>query len=133
MTTKMHTELHSDHQHWRNEIKMWREDIEAWKKEQAKLLSDVEVALGANVSALKEHGGSISSHEASVVHHEHFIAESERSSMPSGNAEVGLAEDHRKEAGKHAGLREVHERIKRHHHRAMAKLGGVLRMLGNGV
>ncbi|MEX2286399.1 MAG: hypothetical protein WD648_04865 [Planctomycetaceae bacterium] len=133
MTTKTHAELHADHMHWRNEIKMWRDDIEEWKKEQAKLFCEMEIALGANAAGLKEHAGSVNRHEASIVHHEHFIAECERSTTSPGNAGAVLAEDHKKEVGKHDGLREAHERIKRYHHRAMAKLAAVLRMLGNGV
>jgi len=131
MTTTTLANLHSDHKHWRNEIKMWRDDLEEWKQEQAQLLSDIEIALGANVAGLKEHAGSIGEHEKNVVHHEHFIAECERSATPPPRNVANLfTEDHEKEASKHAGIRQAHERIKRHHHRAMARLAVVLQALG---
>ena len=120
--------------HWRSEIKMWRDDLEAWKNEQAKLFSDVEIALGANAAGLKDHVSSICQHEKHVIHHEHSIAESEPSANPPMRHVAPIfVDNHQKEARAHAAIREAHERIKRHHHRAMAKLAVVLQVLRSGV
>lgn len=134
MTTQTHAEIHADHHQWRSDVKMWRDDIEAWKNEQARLLSDIEIALGANVAGMKKHAASVGEHESHLVHHEHVIAECERSSTPRPSHVANLLTDnHEHEASKHAGLRETHERIKQHHRRAMARLDEVLKLLGRGV
>ena len=133
MTTTTLANLHFDHKHWRNEINMWRDDLLEWKKEQAQLLNDVEIALGANVAGLKDHAGSIAAHEAEIVQHEHLIAECERSSAsrPDEVATI-FTDDHEGEANKQDRLRETHERMKRHHHRSMARLTAALHALGQG-
>jgi len=126
--------IHGDHRHWQNDIKMWREDVQEWQKEQAKLLADVEIALGANNTALNHHITSIGEHEGKIARHEHFIAECERSlGLQAGEVETGLTEAHQKEAGAHVLLRQLHERIKRHHHRAMARLAIVRQALEREV
>jgi hypothetical protein len=132
MTTTTLANLHADHKHWGSEIQMWRQDLEEWRKEQAKLLSDIEIALGANVAGLKEHAGSIGTHEGHLAQHEHSITECERASTPRPDDVATIfTDDHEDEANRQEQLRENHERIKRHHHRSMAKLAVVLRALGH--
>ena len=58
MNTRDHAALHADHRHWEADVKMWRMDIEEWQRDRAKLLAELEFALGAEVSGLKEHGSS---------------------------------------------------------------------------
>jgi hypothetical protein len=131
MTTATLGTLHVDHNHWQNEINMWRDDLLAWKKEQAQLLNDIELALGANVAGLKDHATSIASHEAEVLQHENFVAKCERSSVPRPDQDPTIfTEYHDEEAKKQDRLRETHERIKRHHHRSMARLTAALHALG---
>ena len=50
MTKMNRAEIHVDHGHWQSDIQMWYEDLEAWQKEQAKLLAELELALGASRS-----------------------------------------------------------------------------------
>lgn len=133
MTTTTLANLHFDHKHWQNEIKTWRDDLQEWKKEQAQLLDNLELALGANVAGLKDHAGQIGSHEGDILCHEHQITECERCSIPrSDEVSTIFTDDHEGEADKQDALREIHERIKRHHHRAMARLAAVIRALGQG-
>lgn len=81
-----------------------------------------------------EHARSIAQHEQRVRQHELFIGDLERSGRHSPTEiEARLAENHVNEARNHAGVREAHERLKRYHHRAMARLAVVLRSLNQEV
>jgi hypothetical protein len=132
MTTTTLANLHFDHKHWRNEILLWRDDLEEWRKEQARLLADIEIALGANVAGLKEHAGSIGSHEGHLLQHEHSISECERASTPRPDAVATIfTDDHEEEAKRQEQLRQAHERMKRYHHRSMARLAAALQALGH--
>jgi hypothetical protein len=109
---------------------MWRQDIEEWQREQAKLLADLETALGAEVAALHQHLGAIGRHEQLVVHHERLISQMAASGRRQPNEiEARMAETH--EAGNHEQIKTAHERLKRHHHRAMSRLAVVLKALGS--
>ncbi len=134
MSTRNHAVLHEEHRHWEDDVKMWRLDIEEWQKEQAKLLADLELAMGSEVSGLHEHAKIIGEHQAKVVDHEHLLAELEQSQRPTPTEiEARMADAHEKESHRHAQMQEVHERFKRHHHRAMARLAVVLQALGSEV
>lgn len=131
MPTGIHSVLHADHVHWREDIDMWRLDIEEWRKERAKLLAALEVALGAEASGLREHERSMCQHGEHLMEHERLIASLEQADRPGCNEiEARMAADHQKESENHAQMREVHERLKRDHHRAMARLAVVLKSLG---
>ncbi len=130
MNTRDHAVLHADHERWQNDVRMWRDDIEEWQKERAKLFADFENALGAEVSGLRDHAATIGRHDNSVLQHEHLIAELDRSERPTATEiEARMADAHGKEAEQHEHLRAAHERLKRHHHRAMARLAVVLKAL----
>ncbi len=134
MHTQTHTDIHADHRHWQSDVKMWRDDLREWQKEQARLLAQIEIALGANNTSLARHADSIAELDERIAHHERFIAECDRASgLLAGDVERALTEAHREEAGAHASLRELHERIKRHHHRAMARLSVVRQALEREV
>src|SRR5579863_279022 len=134
MRAETHPAIHADHRHWQNDIRMWRDDVREWQKEQARLLAEIEIALGGNNSCLNRHSTLLSELDEKILHHEHFIAECERSARPEpGDADDALTRAHQKEAGAHAALRELHERIKRHHHRAMARLAIVREALEREV
>src|SRR5580658_2493141 len=85
MATRIHSVLHADHRHWQEEIDMWQLDIEEWEKERAKLMADLEVALGAEVTGLQNHAQAITDHQERVSHHEQFIAELDRSERPTSS------------------------------------------------
>ena len=111
---------------------MWRQDIEEWQKEQARLLADLETALGAEVEALKQHKETIARHEGLIASHEQLISQLEAGGgrMSHDEIEARMANEHSKEAGRHETTAAAHERIKRHHHRAMSRLAVVLKALG---
>jgi ribosome-binding ATPase YchF (GTP1/OBG family) len=130
MTTHTHSVLHADHRLWQEEIEMWQIDLEEWEKERVKLLAELEVALGAEVSGLKNHAQTIEQQREKVLQHEQFLADVDRSLRPISNEiEARLADAHDQEITNHARTREAHERLKRFHHRAMAKLSVVLKSL----
>jgi hypothetical protein len=136
MTTQAHAEIHVDHEHWRNDIKMWKDDIEAWKQQQARLLSEIEIALGTTAAELNDHRNAIGEHEKRVVRHERSIAECERSETPQPkNVATALMEnpDHDEEATRHIELCKLHGRMKSQHLSAMARLNVALKTLRRGL
>ena len=131
MSTRSHEVLHADHRHWEADVRMWRDDIEEWRKEQAQLFAELETALGAEVAGLKDHATSIGKHDERLLQHERLIAQLDHSSEPKASEiDARFADAHRKESKKHDTMRQAHERLKRHHHRAMARLAVVLQALG---
>jgi hypothetical protein len=133
MTTRNHELLHADHLRWKSEVAMWRQDIEEWQREQARLLADLETALGAEVEALRQHKTTIVHQEGLIESHERLISQLEASGGRSNHDEIEarMAAEHDKEAGRHESMALAHERIKRHHHRAMSRLAVVLKALGH--
>lgn len=130
MTQATLEQLHADHRHWEEEIAMWRDDIALWREEHQKLLARLEQAVGANAAALEKHADEIVQHEEDTLQHEHFLAELLKSGGPDGgDAEEAWQETHADERARHAGQRETHARIKRHHHTAMAKIAVVIAAL----
>jgi hypothetical protein len=83
-----------------------------------------------HVTALQSHSESIVRHDEDIVCHERNIVQCERSEG-RGADEIGsrLAKYHEQEASKQLEMREFHERLKRYHHRAMAKIAVVLEAL----
>ncbi len=130
MTLATAEQLHADHRYWEEEIAMWREDIAMWREERQKRMAELEQAIGAHAAALEQHAEDIVQHEADTVQHEHFLAELLKSGGPNGDdAEEAWQETHADEQARHAGQRDAHERIKRHHHTAMAKMAVVIAAL----
>lgn len=126
MTT--HTAAHKDHQQWQNENAMWRDDTQQWQKEHQAALQELTAAIKCHTDALNDHLGSIGQHETNVLESERIIADSERAGTPT--TDKGHTEPHQQEARQQAQLREAHERIKRHHYSAMAKLAVVTKAMG---
>ncbi len=130
MTLATAEQLHADHRLWEEEVAMWRDDIALWQEEQQERMAELEQAIGAHAAALEQHAEEIVQHEEDTVQHEHFLAELLKCGGPNGgDAEEAWQETHAAERARHAGQREAHERIKRHHHTAMAKIGVVIAAL----
>jgi uncharacterized coiled-coil protein SlyX len=123
-------QMHAEHQLWEGEISHWREEIARWKKEHQDRLAELEQAIAAHASTLEEHANALGQHEENTVQHEHFLAELLKSGRPDGgDAEDSWLQTHTEERNRHAGQRDAHERIKRHHHTAMAKLAVLMAAL----
>ena len=123
MTDPTREQMHAEHRLWSDESAMWREEISHWKDEHRQRLEELEQAIACHASALEEHAMALGQHDTDATQHEHFLSELLKSGRPDGgDAEASWKEKHEEERARHAGCRDAHERIKRHHHTAMAKL-----------
>lgn len=124
MATVTHATMHHDHRQWLSDNDMWRCDIANWQQEFKKVAADlkqIEAALKEHEQALQVHAAAIRLREQELAAHEHALAEYERGE--TGAELISLAQSHEKEARKHAQQCDAHERIKRHHHEVVAKVG----------
>lgn len=127
-----HALMHREHAQWRSEDELWRDDIAAWQKELKAALADlaqVEKALREHEKALEVHAAAIRCYEQASAAHEHLLAEYERGN--SGDTLVALVQEHQKTADKHVQQRAAHERIKKHHHAAIARCQVLLKALAS--
>lgn len=123
MTQATCAEMHTDHRHWEDELAMWKQDIACWRAEHRERLAEIKQATAAHESALEEHANALRVHDEEIVQHEHLLAELLKLGRPDdGEVEGALEEMHSEERARQAGHREAHERIKRHHDTAMARL-----------
>jgi hypothetical protein len=124
-------ELHADHRTWQSDISMWNFDLEQWRSEHAaalKQLQEITELIQRHEKMLKEHEQSVEMIEAGLEFHEKNLAKSLQSGAES-DVDDALVERHTEEAGKFAKQREAHERIKKHHHIAMAHVASLKREL----
>ncbi len=119
-------ELHADHRVWKSDISMWNFDLKQWRTEQAaalKELQQITELIQSHEKTLTEHEESVEMIEAGLDFHEKNLAESLHSGGDSdSDLDDALVERHNEEASKLAKQREAHERIKKHHHVAMAQI-----------
>ena len=115
---------HADHRYWQSELEMWREDVANWKHEQADALVELEQI----ANEIRENAKSLDEHDEKVIvlgtglrAHEKELAE-----LVKTGVETDMHDDfcsyHQRHSADHARQREAHERIKKHHHRAMAQV-----------
>jgi chromosome segregation ATPase len=117
-------ESHADHRYWQSELDMWTVDIANWKSEQADALIELKrIAdeIYEQGKCLDEHGKSIASLRSGLQAHEEALADLLETGV-EGDVVQELSAHHSKHAANHAQRKEVHERIKKHHHRAMAQV-----------
>lgn len=121
MVGQSHLEMHVDHQHWLTELALWRDDIDLWRQEVGRARTDVErleTALREEDKALEEHARTLAQHVQALRSHEGELAAFEQ-----GGADakiIAMAKGHLEEESVQRHQREIHERIKKHHHVLMA-------------
>ena len=124
-------EMHSDHRHWNSELAMWEEDISNWRSEHAiamDLLLQAKAIIAAHEATLGEHEEKLSEVSKAIVRHEKTLAASLRAGSES-DVNNALTDKHE---GYHQSMvtqRDAHERIKKHHHMAMAKVELMMKAL----
>lgn len=113
--------MHTEHRYWKQEHGTWRGDIALWQQEYDAMHAAIEAlqqAVERHGEALRKHVVTINDHEAALDLQERVIAERE-----TGHARPGLNEaDVDQHALGHLEQRQVHERMKREHHRLVAQL-----------
>ena len=117
------TTIHADHRYWKQEHSTWRSDIVLWQQEYDAMRTAIE-ALGRTVerhgAALRKHAVAINDHEAALDLQERVIAEHEIGLERPGPDDGGT--DQQQQIMAHLEQRQVHERMKREHHRLVAQL-----------
>tara|TARA_R110002111_G_scaffold223541_1_gene285435 strand:- start:243 stop:767 length:525 start_codon:yes stop_codon:yes gene_type:complete len=125
------TQSHADHRHWQSDIACWNDDIENWRAEHSHAIIQLQEAL----SRINEHGQCLDEHAQSVAglrdsleYHEKHIAASlqKDTNTPIDDA---LNDHHKQESELHDKQRDAHERMKKHHHQAMAKVAMLAKAL----
>ena len=129
-----HAQMHEQHCEMRSEDDLWRLEIASWQRELENAMTGLktpEAALKAHEKSLEIHAATIRAYEGDAAEHEHALAAFERGG--SGGELVDMARGHSEELACHESRRQVHERIKRHHHTTMAQWNLLLKAIGNGM
>ncbi|QEG22480.1 hypothetical protein [Mariniblastus fucicola] len=124
MTQKVESpaELHADHRHWQSDISMWKFDIQEWRSEHESALEQIEQIaelIRLHQKALNDHADTVEAIEGGLEFHEQNLAASLRDHADS-DLDDALLGGHAEESKKFESQRKAHERIKKHHHVAMA-------------
>jgi hypothetical protein len=137
MAESAHIEMHVDHRHWSGERALWQETDAIWQKEieaAFESLRQAQTALEEHRQALLEHAKAIRAEDKASAEHEHALSECELGTVRGGGEElIKMAKLHKQRAERHARMREVTERLKRHHHTVMAQAGLLLKALRAAV
>ncbi len=118
MKEKLHMDIHQDHRTWKSDLEMWTLDIRMWEEE-LKALNNSLVYIG---QAVREHEEGLESHKLKLLEHKALINkhETDITYLPEGSRlDVELDVLHDKETANHANQAEVHERLKKFHHKIM--------------
>jgi len=128
-------DLHADHRQWQSDISMWQFDIKEWRSEHATALEElakITELIELHETTLNEHADSVGTIETAMEFHEKTLAASIHDHADS-DLDDALLGGHAKEAEKIAKQREAHERIKKHHHIAMAHVASLKRALESAM
>ena len=112
----------ADHRYWKQEHGAWRSDIALWQQEYDAMrvaLEALKQAVERHGEALRKHAVAINDHEAALDLRERVTAERETGHERPGFDDAGS--DQRQSVA-HLEQRQVHERMKREHHRLVAQL-----------
>jgi len=115
--------MHVDHRHWQSQIATWAFDLQQWHTEHEKALAELEQVrelIRQHESTSANHQQAVTSLSAEIKEHEHALAE--KSEKDAGKGASPCADGHQERAKSVETLRRAHERIKKHHHIAMAKV-----------
>jgi len=116
-------DMHADHGHWQSQLSMWQVDLQAWHSEHKKALAELEQIVGLiekHEEATKQHGQALTALSDEIKKREHQLAE--RYQKTPGADASELADGHARHAKALEVVREAHERIKKHHHVAIARV-----------
>jgi hypothetical protein len=116
--------MQDDHRQWNYECLKWRADIERWQGEHEAALSDLaklEEFVRQHGAALQCHAEALEQRQRSLHDHDRAISEYARQARGERTQEK-FAEAHREHVRRHDAQQDAHERIKKHHDTAMARL-----------
>ena len=124
MPEKSHSvpSMHDDHRDWHSEHSMWQQDIDVWSKQLERGYDDLETAkqLMMNLQEeIRNHRLKIEERESNLQAHELDLARCEKLGL---EYQENLTILHLETGKQFEQAREEHARLKRYHHRLMAKL-----------
>ncbi|QDT12718.1 hypothetical protein [Planctomycetes bacterium K23_9] len=124
ISLKTAAESHADHRHWHSDVECWKDDIENWRAEHSTAVAQLQEALrqiNEHGASLDQHADSVASLEGRLEYHEKNLAASLQNGSNTELDEM-LSDQHAKQLDVHQRQHESHERIKKHHHTAMAQV-----------
>ncbi|WP_442510282.1 hypothetical protein SH528x_001894 [Novipirellula sp. SH528] len=115
---------HADHRHWKSDVECWSEDIQNWRMEHCAAIVQLQEAvkrINEHGKALDEHANAVASLETSLKAHEKNLAASLQNGSDAA-LDDRMNDQHAKQTELHLCQQNAHERMKKHHHQAIAKV-----------
>lgn len=116
-------DVHADHRQWQNQVSMWKLDLQAWQGEHKvalEELADVVEMIKLHQTASSAHEKDIAAFADAVKAHEHKLVDHLEKEKGGDVGEPAGALAHEQAKKTAETLLQAHERIKKHHHTAMA-------------
>ncbi len=107
----------SDFSHWRRELQAWESDISRWQADHQSAV----VELARIEKLVLEHGAALREYATDLAAHRQRFDAFDREARPARPA-LDASKTLQELTLRHVRLREVHERIRRHHDHATAQL-----------
>lgn len=123
-TVTSFSNMHTDHQQWQKEHQTWRNEIDHWRKGHTAVLSvlaELQDAIRRHEEALANHVQEIEQIALGLDEHEQSMHAYECQGTGLEQQEP-MTKSHQLQEDRQIYQRNVHERIKRHHHTVMTQL-----------
>lgn len=123
-TVTSFSNMHTDHQQWQKEHQTWRNEIDHWRKGHTAVLSvlaELQDAIRRHEEALANHVQEIEQIALGLDEHEQSMHAYECQGTGLEQQEP-MTKSHQLQEDRQIYQRNVHERIKRHHHAVMTQL-----------
>jgi hypothetical protein len=130
MAETLHAEMHREHGAWASESGAWLDDIRLWQDELKTLqaqLQDFEKKVAKHAETLRKHAAAVHLHATEHDAHESALATYERGG--AGEELPELAQKHQQEGVKQGEYRELHRKIKAHHHAVISHWNGLMKAI----
>lgn len=118
MRVESHPIVHQDFRLWLNDLVRWQQELSGWQQELSSVRTDLDramLALADHRRALESHGEQLAGEKAFLSEYQAAMTGCEAGEPLSGLVPpVGAIAEW---VERHPHLWDVHERIKRHHHR----------------
>jgi len=131
---KHDAEVHNQHRAWHNENTSMLDDLSMWQTEYERALA----SLAMSESVMRDHGAALGEHRLTLSRQERALGEHEESVAAMQQAGVDDATDPRDEmhamvAHSHSAQMAAHERVKAHHHKVVAEVTRLRKVLESAM
>ena len=124
VTITTFSEMHTDHQRWQDEHQSWRDEMDHWRQghESAlEVLAELREAIRRHEDALDHHACEIEQIELGLNEHEQSMHNYECQGTGL-EQQASMTKHHQQQEDRQLYQRNVHERLKQHHHSVMTQL-----------